>query len=177
MGGRAIIAESGKNSLYYHFGGLILSFPPINVIFHFSRRSGVWNYSSRLAECITLHLICNPFLLPSPKLDDICLIVNWPLACSTVLVWGGTHWRSGGEIQVFRKFWERVGKENRIWASTYRRGAHTHKELGCMAVRRIRKGKCVEATVCAQDNVLFLDLIPSTPQVPYLLANLSGRII
>lgn len=41
MGGRAITAEPGKNSLYYHFGGLILSFPPINVIFHVSRRSGV----------------------------------------------------------------------------------------------------------------------------------------
>ena len=71
VGGRTITAEPGKNSLYHHFGGLILSFPPINVIFHFSRRSGVWNYSSQLPECIALHLICNPFLLPPTTFNDV----------------------------------------------------------------------------------------------------------
>lgn len=96
MGGRAITADPGKNSLYYHFGGLILSFPSINVILHSSRRSRVWNYSSWLAECVTLHLICNPFLLLSTKLNDICLMATWPSAYPTELVWGGAH--AGGHM-------------------------------------------------------------------------------
>lgn len=99
MGERAITAEPEESLLYYHFGGLILSFPPINIIFHFIRRSRVWNYS-RLT-CKMHHFAPDLQSISASSYQAQWYLFNDHLAlcmhhCADVK--RHAHWRSGGRI-------------------------------------------------------------------------------